>query len=42
MAASDEHVRIRAGGVEFLDELAPLWKSLHEHHVTAAASLGAL
>jgi ribosomal protein S18 acetylase RimI-like enzyme len=41
MTAPDEQVRIRAGGVEVVDELASLWKSLHEHHVTAAASLGA-
>jgi ribosomal protein S18 acetylase RimI-like enzyme len=42
MAASERDVQIRAGGVELVDGLAPLWKSLHEHHATVASSLGAL
>lgn len=35
-------VNIVRGGTERINDLQPLWESLHEHHVTVAPELGAL
>lgn len=42
MASSKQEILIRAGGVELVDRLRPLWLSLYEHHRAVAEILGEL